>query len=80
MEQFLQNIDIYNVGATILSVILASVIPFMSYKYHKLKKILQACKQLVNLMVEAGEDSKISPKELHAIVDQLKVVVNTIKD
>ena len=79
MDQILQNLDIYNIASTILSIILAALIPAISCKYKKIKVVLLECKKLVKITLDACEDEKITPEELKQILKQLDAIMDVIK-
>lgn len=80
MEQILNHIDIYGVLATILSVILATVVPILSFKYRKLIHILQECKELLSTIIIAWQDKKITEEEMKEIIGKAKHLVEAIKE
>lgn len=80
MEQILNHIDIYGVLATILSVILATVVPILSFKYRKLIHILRECKELLSTIISAWQDKKITEEEMKEIVEEAKHLVDVIRE
>ena len=79
MEDFLQQIDAYSIFATILSFILATVIPFLSYKYRKILCILRECKKTLLDVKKAWEDRDISNEEVKIIFEDLSAILREIK-
>lgn len=79
MEQFLSDVDLYGVLATILSAILATVVPALSFRYRKLLRILNECKELLKTIAESWEDKNISEEEMKYIVDSVTKIIANIK-
>lgn len=79
MESFLNQVDIYGILAAILSVILATVVPFLSFKYRKLLLVLKECKILLTTIIESWEDHKISEEEMKEIIQKILDIINTIR-
>lgn len=79
MEQFIKDIDFYGVLATILSMILATVVPVLSFRYRKLLRILNECKELLKAISESWKDRSITEEEMKHIMNSVSKVVESIK-
>lgn len=77
--EHLSHIDIYGIAAAILSMILATVVPILSFKYRKLFLVLSECKTLVDTMIESWSDEKITKEELKEILKEISAIIYTIK-
>lgn len=80
MDQLLDQFDIYGVLATVLSVILATVVPYISFKYRKLLAVLRECKATLKTILEAWKDCEISPEEAKTIMKSIIKIIDTIKE
>lgn len=79
MAELLQQVDVYSILATILSFILATVIPFLSFKYRKILCILKECKRTLNDVKHAWKDREISNEEVKLILEDLGAILKEIK-
>lgn len=79
MEQFIKDVDLYGVLATILSMILATVVPVLSFRYRKLLRILNECKELLKAISESWKDRSITEEEMKHIMNSVSKVVESIK-
>lgn len=79
MEEFIKQIDIYGVLASILAFILATVVPFLSYKYRKVLCILRECRKTLIDVKIAWKDHSISNDEVKLILDDLGSVLKEIR-
>ena len=80
MESILNQVDIYGVLAAILSVILTTVIPILSFRYRKLLAILKESRKFLLAIIVAWEDHKISEEEMKEIIKKVRKIIEAIKD
>jgi hypothetical protein len=79
MEQFLAHIDVYGLLSVILSTILVTVVPYLSFRYRKLYLILKACKDAIATLEDACEDKKITEDEAKQIVKSVLSIFKEMK-
>lgn len=74
MELINQYLDIYAILATVITAVLAVVVPLLSVKCAKLATIVNKIKAVIAEMGTSYEDKKITKEELEAIIGKIKEV------
>lgn len=83
LSHYLNNIDWYTVGSSVITILLAVILPILQYRFKKvtgrIASILKQIDALLVIMKEAYSDKKITAAELKVIVAQTIEILNTIR-